>query len=66
MSIPNDLIPKDRLALIRSMNAWDDGDIWPVGDGKFVEYEGRRRRFIVRKGDDVLASYPAKRFLNGR
>jgi hypothetical protein len=66
MSRPSDFIPSDRLKLIREMTAIDDGDVWPVGNGKFVEYEGRKRRFIVRQGSDVLASFSANKFLNKR
>jgi hypothetical protein len=63
---PTDVVPKDRLDLIRSMNLWEDGDVWPIGDGKFVEFEEDKQRFIVRKGDQVIASFSAKRFLSRR
>lgn len=53
------LIPPDKAETILQLNGWSDGDMFPLGEGRMAEFNGRRNLFVVTaRGGAVLGEVP--------
>lgn len=51
MSDPDNLLPADKKWILNERDL-EEGDIFPLGNGKRAEYDGRK--FVIKKNGQVL------------
>ena len=55
-----DLIPQASNWILSASDV-DDGDIFPLGEGRTAEYDGEEQDFIVRQNGKVLGRVPHRK-----
>lgn len=53
-----DFISKEHANMMRSLSPWEDGDTYPLGNGRLAEYDHRGRVFIILEGGKRIGEVP--------
>lgn len=56
-------IPDHVLESIRGASAWEDGDTWILGKGRFLEYDLKSHSFQLKEQGSVVRSIPFRKVM---
>jgi hypothetical protein len=62
----SDLIPPEKAKFILSLNAWAEGDVFPLGNGRLAEYNVNRHSLIITERGEVVGEVPFQALRNMR